>query len=306
MDKLQWLKDRQKGIGGSDIGAIMGMNRWKSAFQVFMEKTEEITEVAEAAEAMNWGNNFRELLIKEFKRITGKKVRRYNKLLVSKEYPFMLGTVDRRVLNENSIVICKTTSIFGKKEWEGEEIPQNYILQAQHYMAVTKADKCYLVVLIGGQQLLIKELLRDEELIARIIEACKDFWTQYVEKRIPPPLDGSINAEKYLKEAYPKGSKNLEVNLKTEDKEKIAKYLELKENIKALEEEAKTIENNIKNELGEAEKGTVDEFIVNWRSICSSRIDSKLLKENYPEVYSTVSKESLSRRFEIKLYQYNQ
>ena len=51
MDKLQWLKERQKGIGGSDVGAIMGVNKWKSAFEVYIDKTEEITEVSESGEA---------------------------------------------------------------------------------------------------------------------------------------------------------------------------------------------------------------------------------------------------------------
>jgi len=43
MDKLNWLKQRQKGIGGSDVGAILGLNKYKSAFQVYLDKTEEIT-----------------------------------------------------------------------------------------------------------------------------------------------------------------------------------------------------------------------------------------------------------------------
>ena len=45
MDKLEWLKERQRGIGGSDVGAILGVNKWKTPFEVYLEKTEEITEV---------------------------------------------------------------------------------------------------------------------------------------------------------------------------------------------------------------------------------------------------------------------
>ena len=37
MDKLEWLKERQKGIGGSDVGAIMGVSKWKSAFEIYLD-----------------------------------------------------------------------------------------------------------------------------------------------------------------------------------------------------------------------------------------------------------------------------
>lgn len=299
-DRLQWLKERQKGIGGSDVGAIMGINRWKSAFQVYVEKTEEITEVKEEAEAAYWGTNLEEMVAKEFSKRTGKKVRKDNRHLVHKEYPFMVANIDRRVVGENSILECKTTSSFCAKEWEGEEIPPSYLLQCQHYLSITGADKCYITVLIGGQKLVIKEIDRDEDLIEIIINAEKEFWINHVEKRNPPLLDGSFAAEKYLKERYPKSVASMEIGLKSDFRDEISKYLLLKNNIKALEEEAKTIENNVKYELGEAEKGTVGDFIVNWKAVFSSRVDSKVLKEKYPEVYKEVSKESISRRFEVK------
>jgi putative phage-type endonuclease len=300
MDKLQWLKNRQKGIGGSDVGAILGVNRWKTAFQVYLEKTEELTEIKEEAEAAYWGTSLEELVAKEFTKRTGKKVRRDNRHLVHKEYPFMTANIDRRVVGENSILECKTTSSYGAKDWEGEEIPPSYLLQCQHYLAVTGAEKCYIAVLIGGQKLLIKEIDRDEELIAMIIEAEKQFWIEHVEKRIPPPLDGSTAADKYLKEKYPNSNRALEIDLKAEYKDKISQYISLKDNIKLLEDEAKTLENNIKQELGEAERGAIANFIVTWRAVFSNRVDSKSLKDKYPDIYKEVCRETISRRFEIK------
>jgi putative phage-type endonuclease len=301
MDRLLWHKRRQRGIGGSDVGAILGVNRWKGAFQIYLEKTQEITEEhTEPNEAAYWGRNLEEKVAREFSKRTGKKVRRDNKHLVHKEYPFMMANICRRVVGENSILQCKTTSSFGAKEWKKDEIPYSYLLQCHHYLAVTGADKCYVAILIGGQKFLIKEIARDEEVISMIIEAEKDFWINHVEKRLPPPLDSSFGAEKYLKEKYPKSKEALEVTLKWEYKDKISQYLTLKDSIKALEEQAKTLENNIKYELGEAERGTVDNFKVYWKSVASNRIDSKVLKAKYPEVYKEVCKESVLRRFEIR------
>ena len=75
-DKLKWLKERQKGIGGSDVGAILGINKWKSPFEVYIDKTEEITEIKEAGEAAYWGSILEDQVAKEFALRTGKKVRK--------------------------------------------------------------------------------------------------------------------------------------------------------------------------------------------------------------------------------------
>ena len=300
MDKLQWLKDRQKGIGGSDVGAIMGMNKWKTAFQVYVEKTESIGSVPEVYESAYWGNTMDMLVAREFTKRTELKVRKDNRHLVHKDYPFMMANINRRVLGENSILQCKTANAYSAKEWEGEEIPPSFLLQCQHNMAVTGADKCYLAVLIGGQKFLIKMVERDEELI-NLIQACeKDFWTNHVEKRVPPPLDGSSAAERYLKEKCPRSNSSLEIGLASEFKDKIDKYQSLKGYISSLQEEAKALENNIKHELGEAEVGRVENFTVNWRTVVTNRVDSKILKEKYPEVYKEVCREAATRRFEVR------
>lgn len=300
MDKLEWLKERQKGIGGSDVGAILGVNKWKSAFEIYLDKTEEITEVNEVSEAAYWGTKFEDLVAREFTVRTGKKVRRDNKHLVHKDYPFMVANLDRRVVGEDAILECKTANTFLSKEWEGEEIPASYLLQCQHYLAVTEAKKCYIAVLIGGQKLVIKEIERDEELINMIIEAEKDFWINHVEKRIPPQIDGSEGASRYLSERFKQSDKSLKVNLKSEFEDKINEYLEIKRQIKSLEEDSKAIENTIKNELGNAEKGVISEFLVVWKTMNSNRVDSRKLKDKYPDVYNEVIKQSTCRRFEIK------
>lgn len=300
MDKLQWLKERQKGIGGSDVGAIMGVSRWKSPFEVYVDKTEEITEVKEAGEASYFGNILEEVVAREFFRRTGKKVRKDKRQLVHKTHEFMMGNIDRRIVGENAILECATVNAFGAKEWEGEEIPPSFILQCQHYMEVMSADNCYIAALIGGQRFVYKEIKRDEELISMIVEAEKDFWINHVQKRIPPKPDGSEAASKYLSKTYKNFDKTLEVSLKAEYRDKINEYLNIKNQMKTFDEALKVIENNLKNELGNAERGSVENFQVIWKGIISNRIDSKVLKEKYPEIYKEVCRQSVSRRFEIK------
>lgn len=299
MNKLEWLKERQCGIGGSDVGAILGVNKYKTPFEVYLEKTEPITEVGEQSESAYWGDKFEEVVAKEFEKRTGKKVRRDRKHYKHKDYHFMVANIDRRVVGENAILECKTANQFLANDWEGEEIPASYLLQVQHYLFVTGAEFGYIAVLIGGQRFIWKEVKRNEELIEMIIEAEKDFW-KMVEDKTPPALDGSSAAEKYLKEKYKQAESENSIELGFEYKDKIKAYLEKKELLKAFETEVKELENQIKFEIGNAEYAYAPGYSLSWKNVSSTKVDSKKLKSEFPEIYEKVIKESKSRRFSIK------
>lgn len=110
------------------------------------------------------------MIAKEYSIRSGKKVRKENKLLIDEEYNFIIGNIDRRVVGENSILICKTENAFSTIEWGGEELPDSYVLECQHYMRITKADKCYIASLINGRKFIYREVLRDENVINMIVQ----------------------------------------------------------------------------------------------------------------------------------------
>lgn len=300
MTELEWLKSRQQGIGGSDAGAILGVNKWRTPFQVYMDKTQEINEPNEQSEAAYWGTELEDMVAREFSKRTGKKVRRRNAILQSVEYHFMTANLDREIVGEKAFLECKTVNAFGAKDWESEEIPASYLVQVMHYLAVTGYEKAYIAVLIGGQRFVYKEVDRDEELIKMIIQSEKDFWENFIVKNVPPPLDGSTAAEKYVKERYKDSQPELTVSLKSEYKNKIKDYFELKNAIKDLEGQAKEIENNIKLELGEAEIGYAPNYEIDWKSITSNKFNSKNFKKDHPELFNQYLNTSSYRKFSIK------
>ncbi|MGL4875152.1 MAG: YqaJ viral recombinase family protein [Clostridium sp.] len=299
MSKLEWLKERQCGIGGSDVGAIFGVNKWKTPFQVYLDKTEDIVEVSEQSESAYWGDQFEDVVAKEFEKRTGKKVRRDTRHFKHKEFPFMVANIDRRVVGENAILECKTANQYLAKEWEDEEIPASYLLQVQHYLAVTGMKKGYIAVLVGGQKFIWKEIERDEELIELIISEEKEFWKRVQDKN-PPALDGSSAAEKYLNERYKNVDTELSVKFTSDFDVEFEKLNELKENEKEIKEQIKEIENKTKDALGEAECGSSNSYVASWKQVISNRVDSKKLKVEFPDVYEKCCKESKSRRFSIK------
>lgn len=264
MDRKEWLKERKKGIGGSDVSAIFGLNPWKSAYDIWLDKTSDIIQEQDTNESIYWGNVLEDIVAKEFSKRTGLKVRKSNKILQHPEHYFMKASIDRRIVGEDALLECKTTSEYNKDKWKDDEIPTNYILQCMHYLAVTGFKKCYIACLVGGQHFIYKEIFRDNNFINLLIEREKFFWTEYVEKNIPPEVDGSKNCKQTLDNQY-KNVDNLKINIDNQIKiNKLAQDLEdLKhqkkmhnDQIKILDTSITEVENKIKVILGG--KGTIN------------------------------------------------
>lgn len=302
IERLDWLKARQSGIGGSDVSAIMGLNRWKSPIDIWVEKT-AVVQDSDPKEAAYWGTVLEDVVAGEFVRRTGLRVRRRNQLLQHSLYPFMIANIDREIVgkpNGQRVGLeCKTAGEYRKGEWSDDEIPAEYILQCQHYMAVTGYDAWWIAVLIGGNKFTHKLIERDEEIIQLLIEQEGNFWHQYVEPRVMPPVDGSKACKQALAKMYPQ-SNGLEIALDAESRELLERRAKLEERSKLLKRQLDEIENTLKTKLGEAEVGETGRYRITWRTIISSKVDNDSLKTHYPDIYNACLKESKSRRFTVK------
>ncbi|PEB19689.1 hypothetical protein COO08_05095 [Bacillus toyonensis] len=296
----QWLEARKAGIGGSDAAAIAGLNKWSSPIGVYYDKTSETVKDQLPSEAAYFGNVLEEIVAEEFSKRTNLKVRTCNAILQHPEYPWMLANVDRLVVGEKVGLECKTASEYLKKEWEGEEIPASYLLQCQHYMAVTGFKAWWIAVLIGGNKFIYKKIERDEDIIQYLIDIEKDFWLNHVEKRIPPMFDGSEASTNLLKQMYPEGYEGSEIDLPSEAKEHISSIQNITEEIKILEIHKKERENKLKAMIGDKEKGVIGEHQATWKTVHSQRFDTKVFKDKHPDLYEEFAKTSVSRRFSVK------
>lgn len=300
LDRGNWLQYRKLGIGGSDVGAICGLNKYKSPIAVYLDKIGELPDNVEQSESAYWGNILEEIVAREFQIRTGKKVRHRNAMLKHTEYPWMLANLDRVVVGEKAILECKTTSAYMDQEWKDDKVPESYILQCQHYMAVTGFSECYIAALIGGNKFVWKEIKRDEELISYLIAIEKDFWINHVEKKMPPAIDGSESSTEVLKVLYPESIEDSETLLDYEAGELVQKRLKLKEQEKEVNNQLNEVENKLKAKLQSYEVGKVDNFKITWKSINSNKLDNKTLKQEQPEIYKKYCKVSSYRKFEIK------
>lgn len=297
LDKEAWLKYRKQGIGGSDAGAVCGLNPYRTAIQVYYDKTtDEVEEIDN--EAMRQGREFEDYVARRFTEATGKKVRKANTMFYDERDPFMLADVDRMVVGENAGLECKTASPYMADKWQDGKIPLSYQIQCHHYMSVCNADAWYLAVLIYGREFKYYRMERDEEVIADLIQIEKDFWENCVLKRKIPEPDGSKIADTVIAE-YFKQSRQEVIPLTGFD-DKLQRRQELVAVIEKMEREKKQIEQELKLYLGEAEQAENERFFVSWKAVNSNRLDEKRLKEEQPQVYEEYRKMTTSRRFTVK------
>ena len=300
IDYNEWLDYRKKGIGGSDASVVCGINRYKSPVELWMEKTNQLP-YQEAGEAAYWGTQLEDLVRNEFTKRTGIKVKQTYQLLQSEEYPFMFANLDGECIHPTygkCVFEAKTASAYKAGEWD-DSIPDEYILQVQHYMAVTGYKGTYIAVLIGGNTFRWKFIERDEEIISMLIKLEKDFW-QYVQECIPPALDGSEASAKFISERFPNSLPKSEIKLPDSAASLIEQYEAASENIHQYTEQKQEAENKLKQMIGDHEIGTVGERVITWKSMSSERLDSKTLKAEHPILYKKYANKTSYRRFSIK------
>lgn len=299
LPKEEWLRYRQKGITGSDAGSVVGMNPFKSAFEVYREKiSEEVIEIPDN-EAMRQGRDLEEYVAKRFEEETGLKVRRANAIYYNEEHPFMLADFDRLIVGKNAGLECKTVNTYGADKWTDDKIPLHYQLQVQHYLAVSGLDSWYIAALIFGKALIIHEIKRDEELIQGLIKIEERFWTENVMKRVMPDPDGSKSCSEEISKMYFKSDLDKTVNLLGFDSA-LNRRNEIQEIIEKLEREKQEIDQKIQLEMGDAAYASTGSYKISWLSTLSKRMDTKRFKAEHPDLYNSYLNESAARRFLVR------
>jgi putative phage-type endonuclease len=317
------LLERRAGLGGSDVGAILGLSPYRTPVDVYLEKTGRAEPQDETLQ-MRFGTYAEEFVAREYTAKTGNYVQRYTPMLRHPVAP-LIGHVDRLVIPPGAKIAAhqgrirtdlgleaKTASAFAAykpDEW-GEEgtdaVPMAYLVQCATYMALSGCSAWDLAVLFGNQEVRVYNLRRDLELEAEIIARASEWWDRHViADRAPDPVCDSD-----IKRLYPSDNGSaIEANPKT--LELIARAVELKAQIAALEAEldgdkkAGTIGviGSLKAYMGDASRLVLGEHeLVTWKQAKQTmRLDTAAFRSALPEIYSQYLKAGEgSRRFIIK------
>ena len=258
-DRESWLQERQKGIGASESPAILGVGyAGTSPLSVWAEKVHgyrpEFT--AEQLRRMERGKRMEAIITAELhEEMPDLPIQDPGEFTIFRhpDVPCMFATIDRLATTDEGLVPVELKNVSGRHwaDWQ-EEPPLLYQVQCQHQMDVLGADICYLVALIGGEDLSIHRLERNEAFCAKLRAKLAEFWT-LVESRTEPQ-DYSPEAAAAIKVLYPRESAP-PVELDAEALEWDAELQTVKEQIRDLEKRRMELENRLKLAIKDAEAG---------------------------------------------------
>ena len=187
-NKQEWLLMRKNYLGGSDLGAIAGLNPYRTALDVYLDKTSDDI-ACETSPAMRWGTLLEDTIAKEYAEVTGQTIEIEPNTIYHPSMKFLGANIDRWVGDKEYVLECKTAGFTRGKEWgeEGtDQIPESYLVQVAYYAAICAVPKVDIAVLIGGQDFRIYTYERNKELEEKLIKIACNFWDNHIEKRIPP------------------------------------------------------------------------------------------------------------------------
>lgn len=299
----EWIQFRVNGIGGSEIGTIMGVNSWKSPAELYYQKIGLIPQkvkqnipmfmgtIMEALVAdlfSYWENDSESMMANHDAKNRVRNLYEPNGYLLNPKYPHLFFSPDRlqvtkdiRVRNNNlntanveAIIEIKTISGWSSKQWEGG-IPPAYYLQLQTYLMGLGVNKGYLVSLEDGRNLKVHEFDRDDEIISMIETVTADFWERVLLGReylanggdyeqFAPGPDGTMAYEQFLNEKFKNPEEN-SIHSTSDIDEWIALYKERSEQINNLDEERREAANFIKSYMGNNVILNSDLAKVTWR-----------------------------------------
>jgi putative phage-type endonuclease len=297
LNKEQWLADRKKGIGGSEVSAILGLNKYKSAFQVWHDKTGRSSEQTEN-NFMKFGAKAEKLVVEYWEEKSGIKTKECGHLS-HPTYNFILGTPDR-LYEKNGIkgvLECKTSKMIITPE---DPRFMNFFCQLQWYMGLAEA-KIGEVAILGRLNCDFDgfEFDFNPDFYDEILEKIVYFWEKNVLKDIPPDPVNAQDVEKLFRKHI--NGKFVEANDFTLGI--VNKLKDIKKCIKNLEDEEEKLCEQLKLLIRDNEGITYNEkSLVTWKTANDSvRFDFDSFKIAYPGLYKKFQKDvSGSRRFLVK------
>jgi putative phage-type endonuclease len=308
-------RTRPHGIGGTDIGAILGLSPYKTPLELWSELVSSDSPASRDMLHLRYGQHTESFVAKEYERATGMFTVEHSPTLFHKTHGYMFGHIDRfvqdtpdmpavvdGVIAANRLLECKTASVFSKNDW-GEpgtdQVPPLYLVQCAWYMAITECEVADLAVLIGNNDFRVYCIKRDLELENLILEHAKRFWFDHVLGNTPP---APVNVQD-VSLLFPKEAQGKSVEASDELIRCIQTYQDGCNRSQVLNDECERLKLEILSFMGEAEKLIHSgKTLATWKCAKSSqRIDTKSLAAAHPDIAKDFTSSVLgSRRFLLK------
>lgn len=322
----EWLFARNKGMGGSEVAALLGCSPYATAFDVFKNKVDDTgqprflgeepvkgpkirAELLTDNPVFEWGHRAEDMIRLKIADMLDGVPRKGGGLYGLRSHPLAIVTPDgvltkRRRYEPLGLIECKTSGDI--EGWDDSEYgPIHYQVQAQWQMGITGIPRCYLgcFVLNFDRDFYLKTVNFDPVWFQEMVEIVEDFWTSHVLSGEPPMHDFSHpRTTELLKEMHPHAL-DPPVHLDEVDgaEEYLDAFLQAQDVVKKAEKELESCKNWLKLQVGDSSRALLrGETVVSWPEITSRRIPVAVLREKFPDVVEAIEVESTYRRFTVR------
>lgn len=297
MSHEDWLAERRNSLGGSDIGAILGLNRYATPYTVWAEKTGRLPP-QEDNESMRQGRDLEQYVAERFVERSGKQLQRYNYLLRSSAAPYLHANIDRRIIGERSGLECKTASALNIKLYAGGEFPEGYYAQCVAYLAVTGWERWYLAVLVLSKAFYVYQITTVENdavpswcessvyVSPNEMETLKrcatEFWEGCIIPDKPPPPDGLVPTGDAIQAIYAEAGGDT-IELFGRDA-LLQDYFRLCAGKEFTQQRIDAIKQTIQIDMGESVAAICGIARISWKKQTRKVFDQKAFQKAHPEI----------------------
>lgn len=310
-----WLAARMGGIGGSEVGALVGISDYDTSFSVWNTKKHGGKDLSGLA-AIEWGHRLENVVAEKVADNIGMVSRFAGGLWADRERDFLRVTPDRfackpRQWRARALIECKTAG--DDEHWADGTItpggqgsraaPLSYQAQAQWQMGIIGLPVCYLGCLVLGRErsFFTVEVHFDKAWFAELADEAERFWVQNVLGDEPPMHNfRHPKTEELLKTLSPTVVIP-SVQLPDDADDWLKDYRGAKKAVEDAEARLDEIKNFFRMWTGDAGAGYIgDRKVVSYPEVKTTGIDVALLREKFPEVAEQVTRISHYRRMTIR------
>lgn len=321
-----WHEARRRGIGGSDWGHVLGIEPWGCTRRLWYDKRGVEPDIAqEENRYMRRGHKLEPLVVAEFEEQTGRKTRRVGRIRRNQDLPdWWIGNPDRRIVPaetvrwgepEAGILECKTTGEWRWRQIERDGLPQEWVLQLQHYLSLTGCSWGALAILEPtGWRLRVAQFEHDRGLEHQMMVAGDRFWAQVENGPAPEKLDISDNRCKscpYLETCHGDTLDRIAAEEASDDESLevmtdvvLERLLRQRQEIAAVLDRAREalddVNEKIKAHLGGPSRVAIGPYRVYYTESTRTSLDTRRLKTELPEVFERYQRRAVVRRLVVK------
>ena len=249
-------EQRKKYIGSTDVAAILGVDKYRTAWDIYAEKTGKLEPKDEVSnEAMEIGTMLEKAILHNAEKDLGRMILNPERLEFRHDTLPIVSHPDGIVIKTNEPVDAKTSGILtrltdGWGEDGTDQVPEGILVQCHVHMLCTKINACHVPALLGGRGRAMFHINASKDLLEIIADKVDVFWQKHV-LADTPPVD-SVPSLEVAKLIRREPAKVLPVR-----QADVEYWLKCKEHCKAADEEEEIAKAHLLAQLVDAEASEV-------------------------------------------------